>query len=452
MTESPQGIGLAAFETLQAEVEPWLDRCFVPPPHFDAIRGPGSFLVVGGRGSGKTALCEMLLRLSSSSSASIRWLGVRWQPTLLYVEETSRDKAVESVFQACATALLERLSADPLAFLHIVPSAQDFLLWFLRRYGEWKLARWLAGRGEPSGRAETLLKEALSRPPPRIFAESPDPVRVIRLLISALNEMEMWGVHIVVDASGVDLQQALYLLSPLLDDKAFFRNKRFAFKLVIPEGKEALPLRKGRAVSDGLLDTRWLTWDIGRLREIVTRRLACAVGEEALTLARLYRKPESLLRWLERVGGTSPREWLNQIRPLVAHYLGQEEKHPVDESTWKRLRRQHPPRFSVDERRGRVIVGEREISREDFHPRDYRMLMYLYQHRNRIVSRKELYYIGYLKMEKIPSQREPGYNKKYRSAVDNAIWGLRRKIEPDPDDPLFLETVRGCGVILRIHP
>ena len=449
MSPLSQGIGLTAFETLRAEAEPWLDRCFVPPPHFDAIRESGSFLVIGDRGSGKTALCEMLLR--SHPSAPTRWLGVRWQPTLMYLGREDRNEVVKDVFRACAAVLLRRIAADPTDFLRALPSAQDVLHWFLHRYGERELARWLAEHKETCDEAQLPLKEVLSRPPPRIFAKSVEPERVIGLLVSVLNEMGVLGVHIVVDASAVDLHQAVYTLSILLDDKTLFRNRRFAFKIVIPDDEEVAPLKGSRAVSDRLLDRRRLVWDVGRLREVVTRRLACALGEETLTLGDLYENPQALLRWLERVGGPSPREWLDQMRPLVAHYLAQGEKRPVDEETWKRLRRQQIPRFYIDEKEERVIVGAREIPKDEFYPRDYKMLMYLYQHQGRVVSRKELYYIGYLEMEHIPSQHAPGYHKKYRSAVDNAISELRKMIEPDPDDPIFLETVRGRGVVLRTH-
>jgi DNA-binding response OmpR family regulator len=62
------------------------------------------------------------------------------------------------------------------------------------------------------------------------------------------------------------------------------------------------------------------------------------------------------------------------------------------------------------------------------------LLRYLVQNRERIVSRKEL-------LEQVWRVREDTDTR----AIDNFIVRLRRYIEDQPSDPVYLQTVRGVG-------
>jgi DNA-binding response OmpR family regulator len=62
------------------------------------------------------------------------------------------------------------------------------------------------------------------------------------------------------------------------------------------------------------------------------------------------------------------------------------------------------------------------------------LLRYLTQNRDRIVSRKEL-------LEQVWRMREDTDTR----AIDNFIVRLRRYIEDQPSDPVYLQTVRGVG-------
>jgi DNA-binding response OmpR family regulator len=62
------------------------------------------------------------------------------------------------------------------------------------------------------------------------------------------------------------------------------------------------------------------------------------------------------------------------------------------------------------------------------------LLRYLVQNRDRIVSRKEL-------LEQVWRVREDTDTR----AIDNFIVRLRRYIEDQPSDPVYLQTVRGVG-------
>ncbi len=67
-------------------------------------------------------------------------------------------------------------------------------------------------------------------------------------------------------------------------------------------------------------------------------------------------------------------------------------------------------------------------------PTEYRLLAALAEHAGRTLSHEQL-------LERVWGAEyvdEPGYVKRY-------IWYLRQKIEDDPSDPQYVETVRGFG-------
>lgn len=349
-----EGLGLQAFEGLRAEVEPWLDRCFVSPPHLDMVRGLGSFIVYGDRGSGKTALCRALLHPRYDPDDSPHWLRVQWQPALAPAGEVP----TASLFRSCGEAVLEYLLAHVREFRQITPSGREILRWWIHRCDQNTLDRQLKEAAVSSSDMRALAKSP-GYMPRDILQQPVDTVQAIRFLLSALREMGIAGVRVVVDVSAIDQQQAIDSLTSLLSNTPLFRDRRFAFKIIAPADAEP-SFQSTLAVLKRAVEVCRLGWDFGRLREIVVRRLACATGRESFTLADLYEEPETLLRWLERAGGNSPREWLYQVYPLVAYYLGRGLEHPVDKKTRTRLRREHPPYFYLDEAQGRVIVGARE--------------------------------------------------------------------------------------------
>lgn len=82
-------------------------------------------------------------------------------------------------------------------------------------------------------------------------------------------------------------------------------------------------------------------------------------------------------------------------------------------------------------------------------PNLYSVLAYLYAE-GRVCSREELYYKAYKNMAAIPARGDPNYESPavWRGVIDTAIYRLRQVIEPNPDKPAFILTVRSQGVKL----
>lgn len=180
---------------------------------------------------------------------------------------------------------------------------------------------------------------------------------------------------------------------------------------------------------------------------------ALALGADRFTLADLCTAPD-LTEWLRRVGAHSPREWLDQVSPLVEKYLQMPHPRPLTAKEWRAIRQRHPPRLYLDDQGRRVVVGGREIPLDRIPAKAYEMLKFLYARAGDVVSRQELYYHVYRGLDYVPrSPADPAYEapKEYESLIDTAIWRLRQAIEPDPSNPVLLVTVRGHGVQLVVR-
>ena len=195
------------------------------------------------------------------------------------------------------------------------------------------------------------------------------------------------------------------------------------------------------------LDMVPLRWLEAELRSIVERHLAVATTGGITRLGDLC-KDKGLADWLARTGGDTPRGWLEETRSVAAHYFAQGR--PLTAKEWKEIRRQRPPRLSVDFEIGRVVVGRREI--ETIGAGELALLQYLYKNHGRVCSRAELFHKAYLPAvnpTSVTLQPSKELAKEFEGTLDTALWRLRGAIEPDPKDPLYVVTRRGQGVRLE---
>jgi DNA-binding response OmpR family regulator len=94
--------------------------------------------------------------------------------------------------------------------------------------------------------------------------------------------------------------------------------------------------------------------------------------------------------------------------------------------------------LEIDTVRHEVRVDGRRC---DVTPSEYKLLMALAERAGRVYSRAELAY------------RARGHDfVGYERTVDAHIKNLRRKIEEDPANPRYVETVRGVGYRLGVEP
>jgi two-component system response regulator RegX3 len=112
----------------------------------------------------------------------------------------------------------------------------------------------------------------------------------------------------------------------------------------------------------------------------------------------------------------------------------------------RELARRAPAGESLDELQidGAVIdlarmVVVRGDARVALTPREVGILRWLHRHQDRVVSRAEL-------LERVFGQRGDLQTR----AVDMAIAVLRKKVEPDPERPRLIVSVKGAGYAWRL--
>src|SRR5690349_12299846 len=133
---SNEKIGLSVFSTKKAESETWLvQRAFVSPPDFEFLKGDHSVVLFGEAGAGKTAC---YLALEQYGLASSNRLIVHWRPK---TSENTTDLStalamsqLQDILSTCAKAFVEKLLLNPALLLKTTPSAQEYLVWFLKHF------------------------------------------------------------------------------------------------------------------------------------------------------------------------------------------------------------------------------------------------------------------------------------------------------------------------------
>lgn len=466
-------LGLAAFDSLRAEDEPWLNRCFIPPPHIEQISGDRSVIVFGGPGSGKTTLNQFLKRLCLDGQGTPMRLVAEWTPSPLTVDQELKGIAAvraqtNQVFDACVESILQFLAGYPDRFQTAPETAKESLAWFVHEYSQSDLSlriEQIIEDEQPPG-AE-ILNSLLAARSRRVLPPGAGPDKVAARLVRTLQAIGLNGVWVLGNDDELEMwvdvnpDELIANLQNLFSTLPLFERAKFSYKLLLPSWLEQKTLGVVQRIRlrQRIFPYYLNHWQPKNLHDLVNRRLSIATGQPDFTLNNLCASPK-LRPWLEWVGAASPREWLEQVKPLLAHYLTNSCQQPIDAATWEELRLVNPPRLYLDDERRRITVGARPIPLEELPAKAYEMLRFLYQQpSDQVTSREALYYRIYRDLDYIPQPGDANYEgpAEYRGMIDTSLWRLRHAIEPDmviePDkkarELILLVTVRGHGVKLN---
>lgn len=124
----------------------------------------------------------------------------------------------------------------------------------------------------------------------------------------------------------------------------------------------------------------------------------------------------------------SPREVQARIKAVLRRYGSKEESISEEEAVEKEIAVNH---LKIYPNKYEVYVHDKLI---DFTPKEFELLLYLVQHKNRILSREQL----------LTAVWNYDYSGETR-IVDVHISHLREKIEENPKKPAYIKTARGFG-------
>jgi len=450
-----------AFGALRAEDEPWLEHCFIAPADYERIVSNRSEVIFGSIGSGKTALYETIKRKNRGPSGEPIRLLIDWRigmPAAIDPERASSAvrSQVQHLFDLCAVQLATHVAHFPEHFVAAPEWVQQRINWFIQTYVRDRPEIRLGHLIDRNLSGSSVLRALLESKPPSILHPAAAPQETIDELTIGLEQIGLQGVWFLVDdiegRAHNDEKLMLEMFQSLLGTLPLFEKSGFAFKLFVPERFEGVISRTSGFERRRISGIRLRLTSL-ELQRIINRRLQLVTGEPNFHLGRLYPENE-ILAWLQATGAESPRHWIDQVYPLIGHYMANNLDRMLTKKEWNSLRQQYPPQFYFYPDKKSVIVGGRVMTLDEVPPNAIEMLAYLFAHSNEIVSREALYYLAFKSdSHRIPIAGEGGYEapNDYRGALDTAIWRLRKAIEPDPNFPVLLETKRGHGVFLHVR-
>ncbi len=453
--------GKTAFTCLVSEDEPWLLDCFVPPPEFESISGDRSCIILGDSGSGKTAIFRALRACCVNANGGPGRLIVDWQNLPLLpddsraIDSTWANRQSIQLVDACAMTLAAYLANDPRRFAEAPGWVQDRLIWFLHRGINGNVSNRLSPLAEEySDEGLKLINNILQSPINEIYA-NPSPKQLIDELSRIVKRVGINGIWVLGDGLEPDMtvekeRLGLSLMS-FLSVLDLFERSSLVFKFCLPA--DLYPwVSRATGVERRRIDVFKLKWDPQSLTQLLEKRLALVLQQPGFTLDDLC-NDSRLKEWLIWSGGQTPRQWIEQVEPYISYYLEKHLASPISSSEWVYLHGHHPPRVWMDESGYRFKVAGREISLDDLPPSAIKVLRYLMAHPNRMIPREELYFKGCLDMSAIPLKADPAYQSPndYKGMLDTIIYRLRQTLEPDPKQPIILQTNRGYGYMLVSH-
>ncbi len=454
MTSSPFSSPLAFFDTLRAEDEiAWLGQVFVPPQGFEAMRGMRSVIVFGEEGSGKTALRLRLIEAARETPGTAAPLIVEWQAG---VQEEAEGEAfvrrfVEEILDLAAQSLAVHLVRQPERFTQAARFAQEGMVWLIHQYLRTDKELFLLRlESEESAEGAALLGEILSRTPKMLVPPHAPYPRQVTEVVRTLDAAGLSGLWVMID--GLDAWLTLEAaalsrsLTALFSSLAVFDVPGFTVKVMAP-----LRMKSLISAATGLTRRRFeifeLTWPAEALRHLCERRLALACGKDSFRLEELS-EDAGLLTWLAKYGGSSPRGWLEFLRPFVDAYLVQTEQGPLTPEATADLQRRFPPRLRMDAALQKVFLGHFPVS--GLSESSLNLLRYLYMHPDRACDKQELYYRGLRGLDHQPRSTEDSaweLPDTVEGIMDTALWRLRQALEPNPKQPVYVVSERGKGIV-----
>ncbi len=294
---STQPHGLAAFDRLRAEDEPWLMDCYVPPTEFSLLVGPCSTLVFGEMGSGKSGLRMALTRTWEKADTGIEWLLAQWPIYFLSggAQNQSGSKLVDhlqtQVLDVVARALLQRLGRQTGLWTNAPEWTQCTLGWFISRHFQGDLSTHVdALITDPLTCAPSALRELANGKWPEVLARNVSPKLVISELAYVLAQLGFHGVRVIVEdvepwleKYPSDLTDGLFAF---LSTLSLFEQSTFTYIMFLPAEMAPIFL-KAASLRRYRVKIFKLGWKEPELRTMIERRMALAFDKPGFVLSDL---------------------------------------------------------------------------------------------------------------------------------------------------------------------
>lgn len=435
------------FKTLTAENEPWLRDVFVSLPVFERLKEGHSSILYGETGSGKTAMRLALTRQAEDKTFTALWMP---EPN---IEDPAAGTAlarqgIKQALRACMEALIlegklpQRLS-EPSA--HIASALQ----WFLQNYLPFAAEFYIQNESRLSKDDSQWYLNLLQQSFPPVITEQTGLKDQVGLLFMVLRAAKYERLWLMID--GLERwiprqtgEQVEALMEAILSTLVFFDMPGVTFKFFVPASLKGI-LHKTSGVERHRAAEADLTWSAEELQAMLEKRLMCALESKTASLNVLC-EGEEFLTWLKEYGGSSSRAWLQFTAPLLAEF--QRHGKRLNALQTREFIRQQPAPLRLDLERREVWIGRKLIPFNS--AAEFRLLEYLAARSGKICPLENSYYYAQEELERIPDKGEKEWvvPVTLRKRIDTLLWRVRQKIEPNPNEPVYLVTHHRKGVEL----
>lgn len=448
---------LNAFDSLRAEYEgDWLLRVFVPPKEFLSMAGTRSLVVFGGEGAGKTALRIALQQHAIAQDGNAAPLAVRWHPMAIYEEPRQVVQVfMRQMLDATAQELLYHVYRYPNTLKNSAAWVQELIAWFVQTFfsGNWEFELERLNTEFQAGEIDGL-QQLFSKNARQILPADAPPAGILSKVSAIAKGLGLRGVRVYIDGiePWVDYDREIIAgtLKALLSTLALYEEPGFVIKIMAPSQLEVDVLSASSTIR-----RRWeiykLNWPSDQLMKMLEARLKVMLGKDSYEIKDLY-VPQELQEWLATYGGNSPRAWLELARPLIQHQRSKKRDLPLSQKEFTAIRDTHTPKLWIDVDTNKVFIGSGEIT--NLQPLAKRLLRYIYAQRNRTCTREDLYFKGHKRLDYIPqSTKDDNWEarKQWEKSIDTALYRIRQKIEPDPQNPIYLISDTGKSTVHLNH-
>ena len=449
-----QSYGAEVFERLRAEDEPWAERGYIETKNYAQIVGDQSMMISGGGGTGKTMLRLKLERELNPKGERPNSLGANWFPEPPDDHDTEDSQLSKIAFRQVMTACTQSL----LAFIGHNPGMVEEAPGWTRKAAAWYFREYLPG--DPTFIIETqaakfpeegrgILQDIVNAPPVEVIGSSASSKIILNFFVDTVTAMNLNGVWLLVDGLEnwpmLDAQRLGEMMNATLSTLAIFEVPGFRYKVFVPEALSPYLLDTG-GIMRSRVEPRELSWSQEELRQVVDHRFAL-ISDDATTLDQLCSE-EEFHTWIQRQADDTPRSHLKILARFVRRYL--EIKKPLTAKDWHPIANYTSEILSIDLETNKVYIGLDEVEANISKP-DLRVLVYLYNNRDRYCSLLELFHLAVNQKEKIPdildsNWVDPAY---CRDGLYNRISRLRKALNPE-DSKLYIITESDEGYRL-IH-
>lgn len=421
---------LPAEQRTPEQNERWWAECYVPSPADVTLRGLArSVIVAGESGSGKSTALQAFEQQEAGRWLIFRYPLERW-PGESFAWAGGRQHLGQ--LMACAVmAIKDFLAGQPDKVAALSPTKLEFLRWLIEKYSTARtFRRWADDLDQPA-----LLK-LLEQPFEDIYPTDTNLADVqgqIEELVMLSRRFGLAGVVALVDVNKGEIanESTLEKVAQLFSWLTPLQFEGFAIKAALPEdviGSTNLVER-----SRGRISFVSLRWSIEACHELCNRHLQAATENKVKGLAALA--SHQLLTSLESKivaahGHPQPQAWLRLTRMLLEANLKQAQL--LELAQYKELLQTYfatyiPLKF--DRVRRGVWRGVEFIPLDE---QPFSFLEVLWQHREGQYANETL-------LHKVASTQ---------ANLNTLANRLRKKIEPAPDQPVYLLNTRSQGYML----